>query len=366
MKKTIEYKVTAILFAVIIFGLTFFGVFLKDNEFSLSERRLLADFPEITVETIKNGNAMKDFSAYMADQFPLRDGFRSVKAYLLNYLYLQKDNNGVYNVDGSLSKFDYLLNEKSVEGFISKIKRVERMYLNDTNKTYFALIPDKNYFLAYENGYPSYDYEFMKNKLNNGLSDTMTVVDIFSALSADDYYKTDSHWKSENLKGVTDILADKMGFSDRITDCRIMTLDKPFYGVYNGQSALNLPAETIFYPVNEAIENAVVNDLDKGKIGGVYWGEGDERDRYTFFLNGSSSLLTIENKLAKTDKELILFRDSFGSALAPWLVEAYSKITVVDIRYIQPEVLDRFITFENADVLFLYSSGVVNNSETLK
>ena len=54
----------------------------------------------------------------------------------------------------------------------------------------------------------------MKNKLNNGLSDTMTVVDIFSALSADDYYKTDSHWKSENLKGVTDILADKMGFSD--------------------------------------------------------------------------------------------------------------------------------------------------------
>ena len=118
--------------------------------------------------------------------------------------------------------------------------------------------------------------------------------------------------------------------------------------------------------MNKAIENAVVNDLDKGKIGGVYWGEGDERDRYTFFLNGSSSLLTIENKLAKTDKELILFRDSFGSALAPWLVEAYSKITVVDIRYIQPDALNKFITFENADVLFLYSCGVVNNSETLK
>ena len=61
-----------------------------------------------------------------------------------------------------------------------------------------------------------------------------------------------------------------------------------------------------------------------------------------------------------------MFRDSFGSALAPWLVEAYSKITVVDIRYIQPDALNKFIAFENADVLFLYSCGVVNNSETLK
>ncbi len=364
--KKIEHKVTAILFAVIIFGLTFFGIFLKDNEFSLSERRLLADFPEITAETITNGNAMKDFTSYMADQFPLRDGFRTVKAYLLKYLYMQKDNNGVYNVDGSLSKLDYPMNEKSVDSFISKIKRVEQMYLNDTNKTYFALIPDKNYFLANDNGYPSYDYELMKDKLNDGFSDTMTVIDIFSALSADDYYKTDSHWKSENLKGVTEILANEMGFADRISEPQIMTMNKAFYGVYNGQSALGLPAETISYPMNEAIGNAVVNDIDKGKTGGVYWGEGDERDRYTFFLNGSSSLLTIENKLSAADKELVLFRDSFGSALAPWLIEAYSKITVVDIRYIQPEVLNNFISFENADVLFLYSSGVVNNSETIK
>ena len=89
-------------------------------------------------------------------------------------------------------------------------------------------------------------------------------------------------------------------------------------------------------------------------------------DLYEIFLSGSKSLLTVENPKASTDKELILFRDSFGSSIAPLLVEAYEKITLVDIRYISPNILERFIEFENQDILFLYSSSVLNNSITIK
>ena len=83
-------------------------------------------------------------------------------------------------------------------------------------------------------------------------------------------------------------------------------------------------------------------------------------------MSGSRSLLTVENPQATTDRELILFRDSFGSAIAPLLVQGYAKITLVDIRYIQIDVLDRFLTFEGQDVLFLYSTLVLNNSSTIK
>ena len=76
--------------------------------------------------------------------------------------------------------------------------------------------------------------------------------------------------------------------------------------------------------------------------------------------------ITIENPNATTGKELIIFRDSFGSSLAPLLVEGYEKITLVDIRYLRSDMLSKFITFENQDVLFLYSTLVLNNSETLK
>ena len=90
------------------------------------------------------------------------------------------------------------------------------------------------------------------------------------------------------------------------------------------------------------------------------------KDPYEIFLSGPLSLLTIENENATTDKELVIFRDSFGSSLAPLLAEGYKKITVVDIRYIHPNTLENYIEFSNQDVLFIYSTSVLNNSETIK
>ena len=84
------------------------------------------------------------------------------------------------------------------------------------------------------------------------------------------------------------------------------------------------------------------------------------------FLGGSKSLLVIENPDALSDKELVIFRDSFGSSLTPLLIESYSKITVVDIRYMMSNILGNFIEFDDQDVLFMYSMPVINNSNTMK
>jgi len=62
----------------------------------------------------------------------------------------------------------------------------------------------------------------------------------------------------------------------------------------------------------------------------------------------------------------VLFRDSFGSSLAPLLIEFYSKITLIDMRYINSNNYLEMIEFDNQDVLFLYSTLIVNNSSTLK
>ena len=83
------------------------------------------------------------------------------------------------------------------------------------------------------------------------------------------------------------------------------------------------------------------------------------------FLSGSDALLTIENPNAATEKELVVFRDSFGSSLAPLLATGYAKITLVDLRYLQSDLLGNFIDFENQDVLFLYSTLVLNNTVTM-
>ena len=62
----------------------------------------------------------------------------------------------------------------------------------------------------------------------------------------------------------------------------------------------------------------------------------------------------------------MIFRDSFGSSIAPLLVQSYAKVTLVDIRYMRMEMLQRLIGFENQDVLFLYSTLVLNNPDAFQ
>jgi hypothetical protein len=74
----------------------------------------------------------------------------------------------------------------------------------------------------------------------------------------------------------------------------------------------------------------------------------------------------LENPLAETERELVIFRDSFGSSLAPLLLDGYRKITLIDLRYVSSSYLDKLITFDQQDVLFLYSVGLVNSGRLLR
>ena len=73
-----------------------------------------------------------------------------------------------------------------------------------------------------------------------------------------------------------------------------------------------------------------------------------------------------KSSMAKGKGELIVFRDSFGSSLIPLLAEEYEKITLVDIRYISSSLLGEFISFDGQQVLFLYSSLLLNSSMGMK
>ena len=89
-------------------------------------------------------------------------------------------------------------------------------------------------------------------------------------------------------------------------------------------------------------------------------------DGYDVFLHGAQAVLQIENPLAETDRELVIFRDSFGSSLAPLLLPAYKTITLVDIRYVASEYVGQFVDFHGQDVLILYSTTLINGAGVLR
>lgn len=330
---------------------------------SESERRPLAQFPEeITWENIKDRTAIEAFEDYTVDQFPFREFFRSVKArFQLNVLGLD-ENNGLAVKDGYIAKIEPEFNQELVDYSIGRLQYVYEKFLKENGGDKFvSLVPDKNYFLAKEYGYPSPDYEKLVEDVTTALSG-MEYIDIFDALELEDYYRTDTHWSQEKIDGVADTLLSAMGAADRVTgDYEENTL-YPFYGVYYGQSALKPTPDTITYLTSDILDACTVYDYETGKTSGIYDFEKFEgKDGYDFFLSGTKALLRIDNPNAATEEELVVFRDSFGSSITPLLAEGYKSVYLVDIRYVMPDLLDRFIDFEGKDVLFLYSALILNS-----
>lgn len=357
-KRDVRYVLAT---AVIFFGLAVACWLKPADDFSATERRPLDQFPTLNAETITNGTFMKEFEEYTLDQFPLRDTFRSLKAAVHMYVFGQSDNNDVYTADGHISKLDFLLSDKAMENAVKKFESIYKTYIagSDAN-VYYSLIPDKNYFLAEENGYLAYDYSKMYTYMNENLHN-MTYIEIRDLLTIDDYYKTDTHWRQECIVDVADRLADKMGVTLSAT-YESVTLDIPFYGVYYGQFGLPVEPDKITYLTNPLFQDCVIINHENQKEMDMYnMDKATGRDPYEMFLSGSLAAITIENPNATTDKELVIFRDSFGSSLAPLLVEGYAKITILDARYLNEMMIGRFVEFTDQDVLFLHSTGVINN-----
>ena len=334
-----------------------------------SERRPLAQMPEYSADKLLSGNFFPGFESYTVDQFPLRDSFRALKAFVQTNFLGRNDNNGYFKVDDYLAKTDYPLNKDSIDHAADRMQFIyDKLLKSGNHKVLYSVIPDKSYFLAQANGYPSMDYEALLQVLKDQLGDDMTYVDIFGQLRIEDYYKTDTHWSQDRLGGVVAALGDALSIQDRLSGKYTTQTLSPFYGVYSGQSALPCDPEEIRYLTNDILENCTVHNAETGTTGKIYdLDRFDGQDPYEIFLSGSQAILTIKNPANTSGDRLILFRDSFGSSLAPLLVEAYSEVVLVDIRYVSSAFLDRFLELNgNEDVLFLYSTLVLNSSSAMK
>lgn len=361
-----SYRKRLIGITIVWVALTLGCVFLPAKESSESERRKLAQFPILSVDTMLNGSFMTKFESYTLDQFPFRDSFRKLKAGTARYLFRQKDNNGYYMVGDYVAKLDFPLKEKSVSNALKKMQFLYNTYLNsDKQNIFVSVVPDKGYFLAEENGYPSMDYEALFEQVKKGMP-YAKYIDITKKLSIEDYYKTDTHWKQENLQDVADTLKSGMGNGDKKSSYEQVQASDSFYGVYAGQSAYAVKPDELNYLTNDVLKSCVVKNIENDSDTDIYNLEKvNGRDPYDLFLSGATPLITVENPNAMTEKELIVFRDSFGSSIVPLLVEDYAKVTLVDIRYMKISMVGDYVKFDDQDVLFLYSTLLLNDSYTL-
>jgi len=349
-------KIISILFMSFLLFFSIFHIIKPDQDISKTERRKLATFPDIKL----NSAYITKIEKYLLDQFPYRDEFRSIKANF-NYKILNRlDNNNIYLKDNYIFKSNYPTNKKSINNFIKQTEKIKSLFKKN-NKTYMLIIPDKNYYLN-DNNFLQIDYDYIFNELNKNNN----IIDIRNIMNLEDYYETDTHWKQENLLKVVSKISEYMNFKYQELK---YTKNKfnDFYGVYYGESAIKREAEQITYLENDLINNAKVKYLENNKLEKVYNEEKlNGLDAYEVYLDGASSFIEITNSEINSKKELIVFRDSFGSSIVPLLIPYYSKITVIDNRYISSDYFLKLIDFKDQEILFLYSTLLINSSSTLK
>lgn len=359
-------KIISIAFTIVLVFFLVFGIILPDKEISISERRKLQGFPKLEIEEVFSGKFFTKLDDYLVEQFPLRDWFRKLKGTISTKVFQKKENNGVFQEENKIYQLNANVDEKSIEHILSLITKIKESNLK-SDKLYFSIIPDKNYYLASET-IPKLDYQKVEELFNEKLSD-MTYINIFDDLDLSSYYDTDIHWKQEKLELVANKLATSMG-QNSIKMPEIEKTYNSFYGALYGQIASNIKPDVLTYLTNEELENVKVYNFEKKEYEKVYEEENLKNiDSYDVYLSGATPLLIIENENTTSKKELVIFRDSFASSLTPLLVSNYEKITMIDLRYLSSTLLDKIEEIEfnsKQDILFLYSIPVINNSYTLK
>lgn len=361
MNDKIKDIVVTIIFLFTVISLFLINVIKEDTDISVAERRKLATMPELTTKSLFDGTYFKKFDSYVTDQFVERDAFRKIKIDI--ELSTKGEYNNLYLYDDYIIEEIFPLNSNSINNLTNKINYIKDTYLNDNSNIYYTIIPDKNYFV--NNGNLKLDYNKLQDMMKSNLTN-LNYINIFDKLTLDNYYKTDTHWKEEDLFNVANTIANQMNF-DITNNNNVVNTITTFKGSYAGRLSVTKDIDTIKTISNPSTLNSSVYNYETKKYTDIYdYTKINSLDKYDIYLSGAVPIIDITNNNTSSDKELIVFRDSYGSSLIPLLIEDYKKITVIDIRYISSKILNKYIDFNDQDVLFMYSILTINNSFSIR
>lgn len=323
------------------------------------ENRYLAKRPTFSVGALFVGEYTSDYETYITDHFFLRDSWITLKSYTELAL-MKTENNGVYiGKNGTLlERFD----EPDQSRVDANINAVNALVENAGVSVYLALIPGA--VKIWEDKLPAFAPNYDQGGLIEYIyaNTTANTVDIYGALSTHSneyiFYRTDHHWTTLGAYyGYTSFM-DALGRSPSpLSSFDRETVSTGFYGtVYSSSGVRWVRPDEMEIFVKEPAGMQISNYSDGNPNDGLLYDYEylEKKDKYSLFFGGITPLLQITTQNTEAPSLLIL-RDSFADANVPFLLEHFSEIHVMDLRYNRTGVKVYLEEHDIDMVLLMYS-----------
>ncbi|MBQ9468648.1 MAG: hypothetical protein IJU52_06550 [Clostridia bacterium] len=374
---------TAVFCAFVLATLVLFFL-LPKKDYSKTENRALAHFPEFTLQKLADGKFTAGTVSYIKDHFPLREEYVELNA-LYDLLMLRAGSNGVApGKDGSLLYMEQEATEKERE----TLKRNARVLaaLSEELPTVTAvagkgseILTDRYPFLlsaepAERNG------ALIREVLSGTAGDCLDLIPVLRAHADEDvYYRTDHHWTALGAYYASNAILEKLGRAPRpLSDYTKESALSDFKGtLYNRAGLYFLDGEELFFMRYEGDDGYTVTEYDLVEDGtsgelcekeiavrnGFYVRERLEKD-YTgtaydaFVTTVNVPVVRIEKK-GETRERLLVVKDSFAHSVLPYLARDFDIVSI-DVRsnpdyaleLIETHQVDRVLILLNSETLF--------------
>ena len=364
-QRKVQEQLVGIIFILILFLFLIINIIVPNKEKSVQENRMLATKPKFRLSSLISGDYDEKFEAYMDDQFVGRDMWRKLKV-TVDRICGSRLENGVYiGRNGQLLEQIEVADENHLAANIKAIKSFSESQSKIPVR--MMLVPDAANVLTHS--LPALakpeDQTQMFSMVRKDLGDSVEWIDVSTELNKHKtekiYYKTDHHWTTLGAFYAFQAAAPSLGIEGDLSGKYVSyAVSDSFNGMLASKSGVNLGEKEqidIYVPTEEDTD-LIVDYVDEGKRSTSLYDSSKlkEKDQYTVFLGGNSSLLDIRTVSTST-KRLLLVKDSFANSFIPFLTPYYREIVVVDPRYYSGTINDLMDSYRISEVLFLYSGN---------
>lgn len=368
------FRVLSVGFVVLLFVVIFLNIITPTSKTSVAENRELQQRPSMSLSRLLDGKFASEYTKFLSDQFINRDGLIKIKA-KFDLMTGKKEINGVY-----IAKNDYLM-----EGFkrsddnstLSKLSEINKFTNNNTGlKVSMMLVPNKVeiYSNLLPKSNPNDSQKEYVNFVKKNLDSKIKIVELFDVFeknknNIDLYFKTDHHWttdgaylayveycKALNLEPINENMLERNLASD--------SFKGSLY--YKNGAEIGFPDELYLYLNKNEDKPVLVKYYDDlKKVPSLYdVSKLQGRDPYEVFTGGNHTQIKIRTNI-DTRRKLLVVKDSYANAMLPFLVNNFSEITVVDLRYFTGSLQDVIQNNELTDVLFLNNINTFNTDSSI-